>query len=195
MTTFLGFGANEARARHHRKLFLAGLLRFRASHYSHYPDHVSISPSLTSTFSSLSSCTSQRRCSSRAGRRPPTKRPLSTSWHERQHQVGGFVVRIINLTFSICSLSFDLPSLRLPRPDLLPAIKDSQIVHFYGTGWSSHWGMPIPPDVDRPSLMFTCGKGRKIILTHKMVSDLLEERTFKDHFAGQLYSQYEPAWC
>ena len=101
VTTFLGFGANEARARHHRKLFLAGLLRFPASHYSHYPDHVSISSPM---FSSFSSCTSQRRCSSRAGRRPPTERPLPPSWHERQHQVGGFVVGIINLTF------FNFPS-------------------------------------------------------------------------------------
>ena len=67
-------------------------------------DHLSISSSLTSIFSSLSSCTSQRRCSSRAGRRPPTERPLPPSWHERQHQVGGFVVKIKNLTF------FNFPS-------------------------------------------------------------------------------------
>jgi len=32
------------------------------------------------------------------------------------------------------SLTFDVPSLRLPRPDLLPLVKESQIVHFYGTG-------------------------------------------------------------
>ena len=37
--------------------------------------------------------------------------------------------------YSLCSLSFDLSSLRLPRPELLPLIKESQTVHFYGTGW------------------------------------------------------------
>ena len=32
------------------------------------------------------------------------------------------------------SLSLDRPSLRLPRPDLAPLLKETHTVHFYGTG-------------------------------------------------------------
>ena len=32
------------------------------------------------------------------------------------------------------SLSLDRPNLRLPRPDLAPLLKETQTVHFYGTG-------------------------------------------------------------
>ena len=78
VTTFLGFGANEARARHHRKLFLTSLLRL--------PSIPITTKAITKSASSRSAL--QQRWGSRAGRGPSTKWSLPTSRDERQHQVG-----------------------------------------------------------------------------------------------------------
>jgi len=85
VTTFLGFGANEARARHHRTLFLTDLLREGVVPGAD-PEHRIKDP-----------------C-----------RPLGMKEN--------------------ISLSLDRPNLRLPRPDLAPLLKETQTVHFYGTG-------------------------------------------------------------
>ena len=99
---------------------------------------------------------SQRRRGSRPRCGPSTQRSLPPPWHEGQYQVHvennkksiydgsrlNFSCRekmkmnfqFLFIKLYIGSLTFDVPSLRLPRPDLLPLVKESQIVHFYGTG-------------------------------------------------------------
>jgi len=85
VTTFLGFGANEAMARHHRHIFLATMLR-EGSVPGKDPEHRLKDP-----------------C-----------RPLGIKDN--------------------ISLALDLPNLRLENPELLSQLKESQTVHFYGTG-------------------------------------------------------------